>query len=208
MTDKMPAISCWKLVRSLIGGNQAPGPSRLGLEEHRYRGRNMRHAGERASWTRTEVAWSSGHVSQRTGGSAGEIHWGQAGKALLVFQRFPSAEHKTHRHALCALQLGDHWKLGRLCIKMQNPSFSANVRKPGDTASIILQNECRRGEKSNCSQRMQTLSSLPQSQQLPAALMWGLRLHRCFRSSFCSSLCLRQGLSHSVPTTVSHGHTI
>lgn len=76
---------------------------------------------------------------------------------------FPLAEHKMHKHALFRPQVAHNVKLGRFCIKIQILSSSGNMRKPDDTASIFLQNDCRLGSNSSCSQRKHTLSNQPRS---------------------------------------------
>lgn len=125
-------------------------------------------------------------MSRRRGVKAIKIHRSQAGKAseviILVIQCFPSAGHKMHKHAqttyvLFRPQLSDNLNPGRFCIKMQISSFSGNMRKPSNIASIFPQNDCSLGWNSSCSQRMHTLSNLPQSPTRPTALRWGLPLH-------------------------------
>lgn len=140
----------------------------------------------------------AGPALGRIRGRSGKTHRGPAGKAsegiTLVIWCFPLAEHKMHKHALFRPQVAHNVKLGRFCIKMQILSSSGNMRKPDNTASIFLQNDCRLGWNSSCSQRTHTLSNRPQSPPLPTALTRGLHLHRNSMSSLRSYLRLRQGI--------------
>lgn len=95
-------------------------------------------------------------MSRRGEVKSGKIHRSQAGKTseiiIVVIQCFPLAKHKMHKHAqttyvLFRLQLSDNLNPGRFCIKMQISSFSGNMRKSSNIASIFLQNDCSLGQQ-------------------------------------------------------------
>lgn len=105
-----------------------------------------------------------------------------------------------HKHAQTTniVCLGHCWVIKSLEHFVSKCRFPASL-ETWENIATLHPYYCRMtagwGRTTNsCSQRMHTLSNLPQSSPLPIVLTWGLCLHRCSMSSLYCYLCLRQDI--------------